>query len=69
LLSKFIIFVTRHNNKKLKDLSEDVVNCFQNLLSSWHVTTLKRFLTTSLWLWIAFKIYYLRDTSQLSEIS
>ena len=65
LLSKIIIFVTRHNsiNEVYKWLC--VVNCFQKLLSSWHDTTQLR---GNLWwvpLWIAFKNYYLRDTTQL----
>ena len=66
LLSKIIIFVTRHNLKwKIVQLKH-VVNCFQKLLSSWHDTTL--FGTTCIrhMLWIAFKNYYLRDTTQLS---
>ena len=67
LLSKFIIFVTRHNFLLVSVIFWLVVNCFQNLLSSWHVTTFRNLLAFYLVLWIAFKIYYLRDTSQLVE--
>ena len=64
LLSKFIIFVTRHNNLFLSLNILNVVNCFQNLLSSWHDTTICVSVSSGFSLWIAFKIYYLRDTTQ-----
>ena len=64
LLSKIIIFVTRHNlSLKCSDI-DMVVNCFQKLLSSWHDTTLRTKMRRSFGLWIAFKNYYLRDTTQ-----
>ena len=64
LLSKIIIFVTRHNDNNYQHPSSTVVNCFQKLLSSWHDTTIPhRFYSLNL-LWIAFKNYYLRDTTQ-----
>ena len=65
LLSKIIIFVTRHNNINLRSNTAHVVNCFQKLLSSWHDTTGMKLNTRCLGLWIAFKNYYLRDTTQL----
>ena len=40
------------------------MNCFQKLLSSWHETTRPFLIRRFLWLWIAFKNYYLRDTKQ-----
>ena len=66
LLSKIIIFVTRHNTSIVGGHCLVVVNCFQKLLSSWHDTTNLSFLTDNFSLWIAFKNYYLRDTTQLS---
>ena len=69
LLSKFIIFVTGHNRRFFEYRSRFVVNCFQNLLSSWQVTTCFCKFTHLISLWIAFKIYYLRDRSQLREIN
>ena len=68
LLSKIIIFVTRHNH--LRGISHGfiVVNCFQKLLSSWHDTTSLSWTTSRYWLWIAFKNYYLRDTTQHTDI-
>ena len=44
-----------------------VVNCFQKLLSSWHDTTQPGCLCSCIMLWIAFKNYYLRDTTQLNN--
>ena len=41
LLSKIIIFVTRHNIEQSVKAINNVVNCFQKLLSSWHDTTVK----------------------------
>ena len=64
LLSKIIIFVTRHNLRFLFSMSPTVVNCFQKLLSSWHDTTQQNGLFRCRVLWIAFKNYYLRDTTQ-----
>ena len=64
MLSKIIIFVTRHNLPRFHRVSVPVVNCFQKLLSSWHDTTLLNDWIISLVLWIAFKNYYLRDTTQ-----
>ena len=64
LLSKIIIFVTRHNFERIKKRWFLVVNCFQKLLSSWHDTTSIFFNCWSSPLWIAFKNYYLRDTTQ-----
>ena len=64
LLSKIIIFVTRHNAIKKQNNSSNVVNCFQKLLSSWHDTTDDDLKTLFGLLWIAFKNYYLRDTTQ-----
>ena len=64
LLSKIIIFVTRHNKNNGYHYIIDVVNCFQKLLSSWHDTTNNNTDITILTLWIAFKNYYLRDTTQ-----
>ena len=64
LLSKIIIFVTRHNSKFSFVRFRRVVNCFQKLLSSWHDTTLPSTFGSSSSLWIAFKNYYLRDTTQ-----
>ena len=65
MLSKIIIFVTRHNRDQIKALESQVVNCFQKLLSSWHDTTGVRQYLSPKALWIAFKNYYLRDTTQL----
>ena len=64
LLSKIIIFVTRHNWRVFSIQQATVVNCFQKLLSSWHDTTKKLVIRKGLLLWIAFKNYYLRDTTQ-----
>ena len=64
LLSKIIIFVTRHNSLLRQYLLLLVVNCFQKLLSSWHDTTYSSAITFATSLWIAFKNYYLRDTTQ-----
>ena len=67
LLSKIIIFVTRHNMLGYTTQTVAVVNCFQKLLSSWHDTT-SALTQHLLWLlWIAFKNYYLRDTTQPYE--
>ena len=66
LLSKIIIFVTRHNETYSLQIGIVVVNCFQKLLSSWHDTTLTEIAWKQSQLWIAFKNYYLRDTTQLS---
>ena len=67
LLSKIIIFVTRHNFTFVKPLSQYVVNCFQKLLSSWHDTTQNSAKKMAIQLWIAFKNYYLRDTTQQNQ--
>ena len=64
LLSKIIIFVTRHNPSDFLESVPDVVNCFQKLLSSWHDTTENLGKPKNKVLWIAFKNYYLRDTTQ-----
>ncbi len=64
LLSKIIIFVTRHNQLSSMLLGRSVVNCFQKLLSSWHDTTKGCKDMNAFVLWIAFKNYYLRDTTQ-----
>ena len=64
LLSKIIIFVTRHNFTFGNYLAVFVVNCFQKLLSSWHDTTAGLKMHFCSTLWIAFKNYYLRDTTQ-----
>ena len=64
MLSKIIIFVTRHNTYNYTYSHEPVVNCFQKLLSSWHDTTYLRTFGMLNELWIAFKNYYLRDTTQ-----
>ena len=45
-------------------IKELVVNCFQKLLSSWWRTTYWNQAKFFLWLWIAFKNYYLRDEGQ-----
>ena len=66
LLSKIIIFVTRHNLIRFWKAWSRVVNCFQKLLSSWHDTTPCSIMPLSDALWIAFKNYYLRDTTQRS---
>ena len=68
LLSKIIIFVTRHNTFAAEVISVDVVNCFQKLLSSWHDTTMSLLLIKHPQLWIAFKNYYLRDTTQQMKV-
>ena len=64
LLSKIIIFVTRHNPSNGNEVRFLVVNCFQKLLSSWHDTTRNVLSKRTKGLWIAFKNYYLRDTTQ-----
>ena len=64
LLSKIIIFVTRHNILRFRPILFPVVNCFQKLLSSWHDTTGRLEIRNTDKLWIAFKNYYLRDTTQ-----
>ena len=64
LLSKIIIFVTRHNTRRQVPSIPAVVNCFQKLLSSWHDTTPGWSVAVHAELWIAFKNYYLRDTTQ-----
>ena len=64
LLSKIIIFVTRNNKIKRYTSLCYVVNCFQKLLSSWHETTVQFPELQPHPLWIAFKNYYLRDTTQ-----
>ena len=94
LLSKIIIFVTRHNSNNFRRIlclvvncfqkllsswhdttfgvlyasTKGVVNCFQKLLSSWHDTTVHIIAQKNNKLWIAFKNYYLRDTTQPSHI-
>ena len=68
LLSKIIIFVTRHNFRTRPFGLSSVVNCFQKLLSSWHDTTLLQKWKSANRLWIAFKNYYLRDTTQLRSV-
>ena len=67
LLSKIIIFVTRHNQIHESNYTFSVVNCFQKLLSSWHETTFLFDNLTFRTLWIAFKNYYLRDTKQQTQ--
>ena len=69
LLSKIIIFVTRHNAPMPRLRNRSVVNCFQKLLSSWHDTTIELMNPSPLSLWIAFKNYYLRDTTQLFKLA
>ena len=69
LLSKIIIFVTRHNWTGLLPELQIVVNCFQKLLSSWHDTTNQSTISNNTALWIAFKNYYLRDTTQRITLS
>ena len=64
LLSKIIIFVMKDNNCNLYKIVCRVVNCFQKLLSSWWRTTGRSAFSSSPWLWIAFKNYYLRDEGQ-----
>ena len=68
LLSEFIIFVIHHNKKIALILTHSVVNCFQNLLSLWYITTKGNEDATAGLLWIAFRIYYLCDTSQQQAI-
>ena len=68
LLSKIIIFVMKDNLKHTTAKPKSVVNCFQKLLSSWHDTTLYIRKFRNLQLWIAFKNYYLRDTTQLVRL-
>ena len=69
LLSKIIIFVTRHNQKYNSRTEANVVNCFQKLLSSWHDTTYRVSPHIQFLLWIAFKNYYLRDTTQQKMVN
>ena len=64
LLSEFIIFVIHHNTEPHKYKPANVVNCFQNLLSLWYITTMVMSVLCQYVLWIAFRIYYLCDTSQ-----
>ena len=64
LLSKIIIFVMKNNQHWLPSYWNQVVNCFQKLLSSWWRTTIFFTITSSGMLWIAFKNYYLRDEEQ-----
>ena len=64
LLSKIIIFVMKDNQPLRGAGSNEVVNCFQKLLSSWWRTTWLKDLQNFLQLWIAFKNYYLRDEGQ-----
>ena len=64
LLSKIIIFVMKDNIGWWFFISSAVVNCFQKLLSSWWRTTQPIYVRNRLWLWIAFKNYYLRDEGQ-----
>ena len=64
LLSEFITFVIHHNANIIILLNILVVNCFQNLLPLWYITTFYRSYITFYVLWIAFRIYYLCDTSQ-----
>ena len=65
LLSKIIIFVMKDNCFSYSEFIRFVVNCFQKLLSSWWRTTFGLCCNPGLWLWIAFKNYYLRDEGQL----
>ena len=69
LLSEFITFVTKHNEIKRDTPPDYVVNCFQNLLPSWRSTTITSYLTKVWMLWIAFRIYYLRDEAQPIDTS
>ena len=64
LLSEFIIFVIHHNSPLTSIKQVPVVNCFQNLLSLWYITTRHLGKKIDFRLWIAFRIYYLCDTSQ-----
>ena len=68
LLSNFIIFGTKNNLSENYRMRAGVVNCFQILLSSGRRTTNYRKNDRPLWLWIAFKFYYLRDEEQLRSI-
>ena len=61
-------FVTRNNYHSKRNIGTSVVNCFQKLLSSWRGTTPGHEEIESLWLWIAFKNYYLRDEEQQIRI-
>ena len=67
LLSKIIIFVTRNNIETKSQQTNEVVNCFQKLLSSWRGTTGQTLSRNRFPLWIAFKNYYLRDEEQLLQ--
>ena len=69
LLSEFITFVIHHNSSLSWGESLAVVNCFQNLLPLWYITTVCSFQTKPPMLWIAFRIYYLCDTSQPKKCS
>ena len=64
LLSEFITFVIHHNIVVFLNFFYGVVNCFQNLLPLWYITTIFKNFPSILLLWIAFRIYYLCDTSQ-----
>ena len=64
LLSEFITFVIHHNGINYAGIRTRVVNCFQNLLPLWYITTRWGNFTCAILLWIAFRIYYLCDTSQ-----
>ena len=67
LLSKIIIFVMKDNFEDLVTQWNEVVNCFQKLLSSWWRTTVSSTSCCVFPLWIAFKNYYLRDEGQPLE--
>ena len=64
LLSEFITFVIHHNQPTVVKFIPSVVNCFQNLLPLWYITTQAVQILPNERLWIAFRIYYLCDTSQ-----
>ena len=51
-----------------KQIQEQVVNCFQKLLSSWWRTAKSPKCWHQRQLWIAFKNYYLRDEGQHNKI-
>ena len=67
LLSNFIIFGTKNNESCSLPKVFSVVNCFQILLSSGRRTTFSNKWVCVVWLWIAFKFYYLRDEEQLID--
>ena len=54
----------KDNNDKVEMVIDNVVNCFQKLLSSWWRTTQDNTTISIAKLWIAFKNYYLRDEGQ-----